>query len=77
LLGHGTLLSGGEMLFGARAADLKFAVGSGDSGLTLALVPAGAFFVLALLVALRNALAGRRITRVTAGIRNPGASADS
>lgn len=77
LLGHGTLLSGGEMLFGARAADLKFSVGSGDSGLTLALIPAGAFFVLALLVALRNALVGRRVTRVAVGIPGPGAPADS
>lgn len=77
LLGRGTLFSGAAMLLGGRATNFKFAVGSGDSGLTLALIPAGAFFVLALLVALRNALVGKHTTKGTPGIHEPGAPANS
>ena len=60
LIGRGALFSGAEMLLGRRATGLQVALGSGDSGLKLALIPAGAFFVLALLVALRNLLILRR-----------------
>ena len=59
LLGHGTLLAGGEQLFGSAAGAARIALSADGNALRLALVPAGAFFVLAVLVALRNALADR------------------
>ena len=60
LLGHGTLLSGSEQLFGAGTSAAKISLSDGGDALRLALVPAGAFFVLAILVAIRNAVAQRR-----------------
>jgi electron transport complex protein RnfE len=64
LLGRGTLLSGSEQLFGAATSAATISLGNGGDALRLALVPAGAFFVLAVLVAMRNAVAGRRRRRV-------------
>jgi Na+-translocating ferredoxin:NAD+ oxidoreductase subunit E len=60
LLGHGTLLSGSEQLFGGGTGAGKISLSDGGDALRLALLPAGAFFVLAVLVAIRNAAAGRR-----------------
>ncbi|MCC5793893.1 MAG: electron transport complex subunit E [Chromatiales bacterium] len=57
LVGRGTLLADAELLFGPGATDLAIRVG--DGGLSLATLPPGAFLVLALFVAARNALLAR------------------
>lgn len=54
LLGHGTLFAGMDQLFGPAAATWRIEVGGGR-GLLLALLPTGAFFALAGLVAIRHA----------------------
>lgn len=60
LIGQGSLLADADMLFGARAASWTIALTPDGSGLVLALVPAGAFFVLGVLIGLRNLCTGRR-----------------
>jgi electron transport complex protein RnfE len=53
-IGFGTLLAGAEQLFGDKAAHWQLQVGEGEHGVLLAILPPGAFFGLALLVALKN-----------------------
>jgi len=60
LLGHGSLLQGADRLFGPVAAGWQLQLLPGEHGLLLASLPPGAFFGLALLVALRQRLAQRR-----------------
>jgi len=55
VLGHGTLLSGAQMLLGDRGLHLQITVIPHYPGFLLALLPAGAFISLALLIAARNA----------------------
>jgi electron transport complex protein RnfE len=59
VLGHGTLFAGSEQLLGSAIGPVTIGPGGTGDALRLALLPAGAFFVLAALVALRNAVAGR------------------
>ncbi len=59
LLGHGTLLAGAEQLFGEAAAGWSVELVEGDVFL-LAILPPGAFIGLALMLALKNWLEGRR-----------------
>jgi electron transport complex protein RnfE len=60
LLTFGTLGRGAEEAFGSAAAHLVLDLGTpADGGLLLAATPAGAFLLLALLIALRNAWQGR------------------
>ena len=54
LLGNGTLLSGMSLLFGARAEGLQLSLPLG--GIQVAVLPPGAFFGMALLLALYNVL---------------------
>jgi len=54
LVGSGTLLAGAETLLGPSWANLTVQVLPADSGFLIALLPPGAFFGLALLIALHN-----------------------
>jgi electron transport complex protein RnfE len=66
ILGHGTILAGSEQLFGS-AGGLAISGNGGETDvLRIALIPAGAFFVLAALVAVRNAVADRSRRRAPA-----------
>jgi len=65
-VGHGTLLSGNDLLFGAAAvAPIELPT----HGLLVAVLPPGAFFGLAVLVALKNSLDAKR----QAAVRSAGA----
>ncbi len=55
LIGHGTLLSGAEMLLGDWGQYLTLTIIPDHPGFLLAMLPPGAFFGLALLIAARNA----------------------
>lgn len=55
LAGRGTLLAGADMLLGDWAHDLTLTIIPEHPGFLLAMLPAGAFFGLALLIAARNA----------------------
>jgi electron transport complex protein RnfE len=57
VLGHGTLLSGLAMIAGADAS--RFTVHLPFDGMLVAILPPGAFFGLAFLLAMRNALSNR------------------
>lgn len=59
LLGHGTVLADMQLLFGEGARALRTEVLPGYRGLLLAILPTGAFFVFAFLIAARNALRAR------------------
>lgn len=59
VIGNGTLLSGADTLFGPAAASWKIEFAD---GFVLAALPPGAFFSLAALVALRQALGARAAT---------------
>ena len=63
IFGHGTLFAGIEMLGGASSAritlDLPF------DGMLVAILPPGAFFGIAVLLALRNRLAGARASKAS------------
>jgi len=58
LLGQRSLLADAQLLFGPAAAGWRIDLGEG--GLLLATLPPGAFIVLALFIAARNALLARR-----------------
>ena len=59
LIGHGTLLADLHLLFGSGAEHLRIDILPGRRGLLLVLLPTGAFFVFAGLIAARNALVRR------------------
>jgi electron transport complex protein RnfE len=56
ILGQGTLFAGAETLLGSWASVLKINVYQADSHFLLAILPPGAFLVLGLLIAGKNAL---------------------
>lgn len=56
ILGQGTLFAGAETLLGSWASVLKINVYQADSHFLLAILPPGAFLVLGLLIASKNAL---------------------
>jgi len=60
LAGHGTLLAGANMLFGDWGRSLTLTVVPNHPGFLLAILPPGAFFGLALLIAARNAWQARK-----------------
>jgi H+/Na+-translocating ferredoxin:NAD+ oxidoreductase subunit E len=64
ILGSGTLFDGMAMLFGARAEG--WVIHLPYEGMLVAVLPPGAFFGLALLLALRTIVLDRRATRATA-----------
>lgn len=55
ITGHGTLLADMHLLLGESGRALRLEVLGGQRGLLLAILPSGAFFALAFLVAARNA----------------------
>ena len=56
LLGHGTLFAQAEFLFGEMAKGMTITLIEDYRGFLLAVLPPGAFFGLALLIALKNAI---------------------
>lgn len=60
IAGHGTLLAGADMLFGDWGRGLTLTVVPNHPGFLLAILPPGAFFGLALLIAARNAWRDRK-----------------
>jgi len=66
LAGHGTLLAGANMLFGDWGRGLTMAIVPNHPGFLLAILPPGAFFGLALLIAARNAWQARRPAQAAA-----------
>jgi electron transport complex protein RnfE len=56
LLGHGTLFAQAEFLFGEMAKGMTITLIEDYRGFLLAILPPGAFFCLALLIALKNAI---------------------
>ncbi|MCI0401345.1 MAG: electron transport complex subunit RsxE [Gammaproteobacteria bacterium] len=56
MLGYGTLLRDAALLFGERAGGLEISLDAHYPGMHLVRLPAGAFFILGLLIALRRAL---------------------
>jgi len=54
IFGHGTLLSGIDMVFGEAAKSLVITVVPNYHGFLLAILPPGAFIALGLLIALKN-----------------------
>ncbi len=69
LIGHGTVLADLHLLFGAGAERLRIDVLPGQRGLLIALLPTGAFFVFAGLIAARNALMQRAAVRTASPSR--------
>jgi electron transport complex protein RnfE len=59
LTGRGTLLSGADMLFGEWGQYMALTIIPEHPGFLLAMLPPGAFFCLALLIAGRNAWEAR------------------
>jgi len=60
IIGRGTLFSGADMLLGDRGQNLVVTIIPGHAGFLLAILPAGAFLCLALLIAGRSAWEARR-----------------
>jgi Na+-translocating ferredoxin:NAD+ oxidoreductase subunit E len=56
MAGYGTLLRQADLLFGASARDWTVHLGTHHSGFLLAVMPAGAFFGLSLLIAVKNGI---------------------
>ena len=54
ILGHGTLLSGLDLVFGDAAKSMVITVLPNYHGFLLAILPPGAFITLGLLIALKN-----------------------
>jgi len=63
LTGHGTLLEGADMLLGSWGQYLALTIVPQHPGFLLAMMPPGAFFGLALLIAARNAWQAREASR--------------
>jgi H+/Na+-translocating ferredoxin:NAD+ oxidoreductase subunit E len=62
LLGHGTLFSHAELMFGEAAQRLTLTIVDDYKGFLLAILPPGAFFGMGLLIALKNII-DRRIEK--------------
>ncbi len=65
-LGHGSVLRDAELLFGPAAAGWTIGSVTGHRGLLLALLPPGAFILLALVIAARRRLEIRAAPRIDA-----------
>lgn len=63
ILGNGTFLVGGADLLGSWASQFEMQLFSSDYTLLIAILPPGGFFVLAFLIAAKNALDGRKKRR--------------
>ncbi len=71
LLGQGTVLAQADLLFGPAAANWTLHVTSDGTGLLLVILPPGAFFALAALVALHNRIETARARRVREAVAAP------
>jgi electron transport complex protein RnfE len=71
LLGHGTLLRQADLMFGSWAHSLEWVIWEVDSGFLLALLPAGAFIGLGLLVAAKNWLNAKMQIKRVSQLANP------
>jgi Na+-translocating ferredoxin:NAD+ oxidoreductase subunit E len=69
IVGHGTLFAGVEMLTGNGGGGLEVELPFG--GMLVAILPPGAFFFMALLLALRNLLTRSEATGDTAAPKAP------
>jgi electron transport complex protein RnfE len=70
LTGHGTLFAGAEMLLGEWGSYLSLTIIPEHPGFLLAMLPPGAFFGLALLIAARNALQTDKVKRPAQPVSN-------
>jgi electron transport complex protein RnfE len=68
IFGHGTLLSGIDLVFGEAAKSWVITVVPNYHGFLLAILPPGAFIVLGLLIAMKNWLNLRAERKVNATI---------
>lgn len=66
IIGKGTLFSGIDLVFGPSAKSLMLNVIPDYNGFLLAILPPGAFIGLALLIAIRNWMAQRKVAREAA-----------
>jgi electron transport complex protein RnfE len=74
IFGHGTLLTGIDMVFGETAKPLVITVIPDYHGFLLAILPPGAFIALGLLIALKNWLNLRAEQKVSAAVPAAGSS---
>ena len=74
IFGHGTLLSGIDMVFGEAAKSLVITVVPDYHGFLLAVLPPGAFIALGLLIALKNWLNLRAEQKARVAAMQPAAS---
>lgn len=65
MIGYGTLFANAEHLIGPAGVALKISFSAEPGGLLLATLPPGAFIGLAVMIAVRNFLAGRRLKTLT------------
>ncbi len=78
LFGHGTLFDGAQMIFGEAGRAYAVTVFHNYPNFLLAILPPGAFFGLAVLIALKNAIdrwAAERVTKPAAEPRGMGVPA--
>lgn len=68
ILGYGTLFSGAEQLFGEIARGWKIQLYDSNQGFLLAILPPGAFFGLALLIAVKKWIDQRRSRESSADV---------
>ena len=76
LLGHGTLFSQAELMFGEAAQLLTITIVEDYDGFLLAILPPGAFFGMGLLIALKNVI-DKRIEKRSAAKSIPAPVADA
>ncbi|MCH9698690.1 MAG: electron transport complex subunit E [Gammaproteobacteria bacterium] len=76
ILGFGTLFTGAELLFGQTAVDWKLTIPGFNQGFLLAILPPGAFFGLALLIAIKNSLGKSGVSSQKKRPLQPSASSD-
>ena len=76
VLGRGTLFSQAQLLFGEWGEALQITVVPGHPGFLLAMLPSGAFIALGLLIAGKNWLGNRGVSRCQPGRGIPGKAAE-
>lgn len=63
ILGMGTLFSQADLMFGEAAKGFTLSLGENFKGMLLAILPPGAFLGLGLMIALKNVIDGRMVTK--------------
>jgi electron transport complex protein RnfE len=77
ILGHGTLLSQAQLMFGEGAQWMTITVLPDYRGYLLAILPPGAFLALGTLIAVKNTIDRRRAQRAAQAVAASAAPADS